>query len=48
MEIPGALVYGETTQEAIARAQALGLRVIAERLDNGEDLPALTISFAMV
>ena len=34
MEIPGALVYGATTEEAIAKVQALALRVLAERLEN--------------
>ena len=30
LEIPGAMVYGPTTHDAIARAQALALRVLAE------------------
>ena len=33
MEIPGAMVYGTTTDEAVAQAQALALRVVAERLE---------------
>ena len=32
-ELPGVLACGQTEQEAIARAEALGLRVIAERPD---------------
>ena len=36
MEIPGAMVYGATTEEAIAKVQALALRVLAERLEYGE------------
>ncbi len=32
-DIPGALVYGSTTDEAIAKVQALALRVLAERLE---------------
>ena len=36
MEIPGAMVYGATTEEAIAKVQALALRVLAERLKYGE------------
>ena len=32
MEIPGAMVYGATTEEAIAKVQALAFRVLAERL----------------
>ena len=35
-EIPGALVYGATTDEAVAQVQALALRVIAERSVFGE------------
>ena len=34
MEIPGALVYGATTAEAVAQVQALALRVVAERLEH--------------
>ena len=44
-ELPGVLAYGQTEQEAIARAEALGLRVIAERLENGEKPAALQIEF---
>ena len=36
MEIPGAMVYGATNEEAIAKVQALALRVLAERLEYGE------------
>ena len=31
LEIPGALAYGKTINEAIAKVQALALRVLAER-----------------
>jgi predicted RNase H-like HicB family nuclease len=48
-EVPalsGVLCYGATRDEAIARGQALALRVLAERLEHGE-APAelLTVSF---
>ena len=36
LEIPGALVYGSSTEDAIAKVQALALRVLAERLEHGE------------
>ena len=36
MEIPGAMVYGATTEEAIVKVQALALRVITERLEYRE------------
>lgn len=34
--LPGALAYGADREQAIARAQALALRVLAERLERGE------------
>ena len=40
VEIPGSLVYGTSTEEAIAKVQALALRVLAERLEHGEDFSA--------
>jgi predicted RNase H-like HicB family nuclease len=46
IELPGALAYGQTREEAIARAKALGLRVLADRIEHGEDTPAvMSISF---
>lgn len=32
-QIPGAMAYGITRDEAIARVEALGLRVLAERIE---------------
>jgi predicted RNase H-like HicB family nuclease len=37
--LPGVLAYGTTKADANAKAQALALRVIADRLDHGEPLP---------
>jgi predicted RNase H-like HicB family nuclease len=37
--LPGVLTYGETEAQARARVQALALRVIADRIENGEPLP---------
>jgi predicted RNase H-like HicB family nuclease len=37
--LPGVLSYGDTDHEARSRATALALRVIAERVENGEALP---------
>lgn len=37
--LPGVMAYGATEMEAQAKVQALALRVIADRLDNGEPLP---------
>ena len=33
VDLPGALAYGQTREEAVARAEALALRVMADRLD---------------
>ena len=44
-ELPGVLAYGSTAAEAMARAEVLALRVIAERLEQGEAKPVdITIS----
>ncbi len=40
-DLPGALAYGATAEEAVLRVQALALRVIADRLENGESVPSL-------
>lgn len=45
-ELPGCLAYGATPAEATARAEALALRVLADRLENGERAPALDALFA--
>jgi len=46
-ELPGVLAYGDTSDEAIAKAQALALRVLADRLEHGEAAPEfVNISFA--
>jgi predicted RNase H-like HicB family nuclease len=34
--LPGVLAYGSTREKAVARAKALALRVLAERLEGGE------------
>jgi len=35
-DLPGTLVYGASSDEAVARAKALALRVLADRLEHGE------------
>ena len=35
-ELPGTLVYGSTREDALASAQALALRVLADKLEHGE------------
>ena len=40
-ELPGVLVYGQTEDDAITKVKALGLRVLAERIENGEVVPEM-------
>ena len=48
IELPGVLAYGRTREEAMFKVQALGLRVVADRIEHGEETPTLmTISFAV-
>ena len=47
-ELPGVLAYGRTREEAIARAQVLALRVLADRLEHGEPVPPMGEVFAVV
>ncbi|MFP4306904.1 MAG: type II toxin-antitoxin system HicB family antitoxin [Thermodesulfobacteriota bacterium] len=47
IEIPGAMKYGTTREKAIAHAKALALRVMAERIENGEQaIEPIEIVFA--
>lgn len=46
VELPGALAYGSTREDAILRTKALALRVIADRLEHGDDIPELDGVFA--
>jgi predicted RNase H-like HicB family nuclease len=38
-ELPGVLAYGNSAIEAMAKAEVLALRVLAERLEHGEAEP---------
>jgi predicted RNase H-like HicB family nuclease len=46
-EIPGAMVYGQTREEAVSRVEALALRVLAERIENGETSPLIEKVFSV-
>ena len=46
-ELPGTMAYGSSPQQAKARAQALALRVLADRLEHDEtDADIGSITFA--
>ncbi|MFW0860348.1 MAG: type II toxin-antitoxin system HicB family antitoxin [Dehalococcoidia bacterium] len=46
-DLPGVMAYGETQEEAISRVEALSLRVMADRLEHGEEIPELRGVFAV-
>ena len=37
-DLPGVMTYGTTRGDAVAKAKALALRVIADRLEHGEEV----------
>jgi predicted RNase H-like HicB family nuclease len=44
--LPGVAAYGTTKTDAVAKVQALALRVLAERMEHGEAVPEfLDVSF---
>ena len=46
ISLPGTMAYGDTAKPACANAQALALRVVAERLEHAEaGAESMTISF---
>jgi len=44
VDLAGVMAYGQTRADAIAKVQALALRVLADRLEHGECLPHYTAS----
>ena len=46
-ELPGVMVYGDSRNEAISKAEALALRILADRLEHGEEIPELKEVFAV-
>jgi predicted RNase H-like HicB family nuclease len=45
--LPGAMAYGTTEAEAVAGAEALALRILADRVENGEPVPELADVFSV-
>lgn len=45
--LPGVLAYGVSRDEAVAKAKALAFRVLADRLEHGEDIPEIDGVFAV-
>ena len=38
-QLPGVLVYGKDQDDALSKAKALSLRVLADRIEHGESAP---------
>jgi len=36
VDLPGVMAYGDSAEDALARVQALALRVLADRIERGE------------
>jgi predicted RNase H-like HicB family nuclease len=46
-DLPGVLAYGATERAAVTAAEALALRVVADRLDQGEADAPVSIRFSL-
>jgi predicted RNase H-like HicB family nuclease len=46
-ELPGVQVYGQTEIDAVTKARTLCLRVLADRLENGEPVPEMHELFSV-
>ena len=46
-EILGVMAYGQTRDEALSKVEVLALRVIADRLEHGEEIPAVAEAFTV-
>jgi predicted RNase H-like HicB family nuclease len=46
-DLPGVLAYGQSRDEAVTKTKALAFRVLAGRLEHGEDVPELEGVFAV-
>jgi predicted RNase H-like HicB family nuclease len=46
-DLPGVMSYGKSREEAITKVEALALRVLADRLDHGEEIPEINNVFAI-
>lgn len=45
--LPGAMAYGATKKEAVAKVEALVLRALADRIENGEEPTELSHVFTV-
>lgn len=46
-DLPGVMAYGATEEEAVRKVKSIALQVLADMIENGEDVPApLKVLFA--
>lgn len=46
-DLPGVMAYGQNQEVAISKVEVLALRVLADRLEYGEEIPELRGVFAV-
>ncbi|VAX21236.1 hypothetical protein MNBD_NITROSPINAE03-1234 [hydrothermal vent metagenome] len=46
-DLSGVMAYGATRDEALRKVETLALRVMADRLEHGEDIPQLNTVFSV-
>jgi predicted RNase H-like HicB family nuclease len=44
--LPGVMTYGVSREDAVAKVEALALRVLADRVEHGEAVPELDLLFS--
>jgi predicted RNase H-like HicB family nuclease len=45
--LPGALAYGASKAEAVAKVEALVLRALADKIEHGEEAPGIETVFTV-
>jgi predicted RNase H-like HicB family nuclease len=45
-QLPGVMAYGQTRKQAIEKVEALALRTLADRVEQGEPVPELPQIFS--
>jgi predicted RNase H-like HicB family nuclease len=46
-DLPGVMAYGNTQADAVRKTKVLALRLLADRLEHGEELPGVGAVFAI-
>jgi predicted RNase H-like HicB family nuclease len=44
-DLPGVMCYGQSRAEALSKVESLALRVLADRIEHGEEVPAAAEAF---